>query len=152
MAGMATGFLAERLAKATAIPAEQRSADVRAFIETCRLQEEVVEELRMPEVLDANVLEGLLSRWSVAAALKLIRSHFVSLGGSTLKHAPQLHTFALTMLHLRTRLEATGNRPSDRAHELTELLEGDPSLETFATLAGLPSVKKERGTFGMKAQ
>ena len=69
------GFLAGRLAKASAVPAEQRSADVRAFIETCQLQAELAAELGLPEVAGLNVLMGLRSRWSAAPALKLVRSH-----------------------------------------------------------------------------
>ena len=37
------GFLADRLAKASAVPAERRSTEVCAFIETCQLQAELVE-------------------------------------------------------------------------------------------------------------
>ena len=144
-AAATTGFLAERLAKATAVPAEQRSTDVRAFIETCRLQAELVEELGLPEAIDGNVLGELWSRWSAAPALKLARSHFVG-SGAPLFHSPQLLAFAANMLYGRTSFGPTGTLPSDLGRELTELLEGDPSLESFAILAAvLPASDSKRG-------
>ena len=146
MAAPAPGFLAERLAKASAVPAEQRSADVRAFIETCRLQAELVEELGLPEVLDESILVALWTRWSAAPALKLVRSHFVSPGGTPLMHPPQPHHLSVIVVYNRISFGRTGTLPSDLGRELTELLEGDPSLEMLAVLAaGLPSVEKERG-------
>ena len=149
MAAPTAGFLAERLAKAEAVPAEQRSADVRAFIETCRLQAELVEELGLPEVVDVNVVKGLRSRdrlttWSAARSLKLVRSCFVSLSGP-LMHTEQLHQLALCNVYMRTSSRRTGTFPPDMP-ELTELLEGDPSLETFAVLAaGLPAAETGSG-------
>ena len=83
------GFLAERLAKASALPSEQRSADVRTFIEVCRLQAELVEELGLPSVLSVDVFNGLRGRWSAAPALKLVRSHFICIG-KPLMADPQL--------------------------------------------------------------
>ena len=143
----APSFLAERLAKASAVPAEQRSADVRAFIETCRLQAELVEELGLPEVIDDDaVIKGLQSRWSAAPALKLLRSHLVSPSGSLLRHLFQLHQFATAVVYMSTSSGASGTLPSDLGRELMELLERDPSLETLAILAaGLPGVEKDRG-------
>ena len=83
MAAPPAGFLAERLAKASAVPAEQRSADVRAFIETCQLQAELVEELGLPEILDdTQELCELGRQWTGAPALKMVRSHFISPSGS----------------------------------------------------------------------
>ena len=145
MAAPGIGFLAERLAKAEAVPAEQRSADVRAFIETCRLQAELVEELGLPAVIDNTVL-GLqtLSRWSAHAAhaLKLVRAHIVGLA----IHKPQLNEFATTVLLMCTSYGRTGTMPSDLGHELTGLLELNPNLEAFALLAaGLPGVLEDRG-------
>ena len=128
MAGQTAGFLAERLAKARVIPAEQRSADVRAFAKTCRLQAELVEELGLPsEVLGDNISHELVHRWSTAPALKLARSHFVG-SGLPLDHSPPLHEFATISLYVRTSLVKTGYPPRDLRQELTELLEGDPSL------------------------
>ena len=144
MAEPTAGFLAERLAKASAVPPEQRSADVRAFIETCQLQTELVEELGLPEVIDKTVLEGLWDRWTAAPALKLVRSHMVSAcSGRPLQHTPQLHTLATIKLHV---CASTGTDPSNLGPALTDLLEGDPGLETFAILAaGLPFMKLDRG-------
>ena len=140
------GFLAERLAKAAAVPAEQRGADVRAVIETCALQTELAEELGLPEVVSPTVIMERWSRWSAAPALKLARSHLLSPGGNTLLHSPQLHTFATYFLYLRTSYGRTGTLPIDLGPELAELLERDPSLETLAVLAaGLPCVHKDRG-------
>ena len=143
------GFLADRLAKASAVPAEQRSADVRAFIETCRLQAELVEELGLPETVSDEYHEwtDCYSRWTAAPALKLLRSHFIS-PGEPLRHSPQLHNFAACNVYMRTRFGRTGTLPHDLGHEATELLEGDPrarpSLETFALLAaGLPAVNTD---------
>ena len=117
---------------------------MRAFIETCRLQAELAEELELPEVADLNVVAGLRSRWSCAAALKLVRTHVISPGAPVL-HFPELHHLATTMLFMRTSYRRTGIFPSDLGHELTELLEGDPGLEMFAVLAaGLPVVRKDR--------
>ena len=148
MAATAAGFLAERLAKASAVPAEQRTADVRAFIETCRLQAELAEELGLPEDVDITSerdLPDLSGRWSSAAALRFVRSHLISCG-ATLRQNPQLYGFAAYNLYTRTSFGATGTLPSDLGHELTVLLEGDPGLETFAILAaGLPGVKTDRG-------
>ena len=144
------GFLADRLAKASAVPAEQRSADVRAFIETCQLQAELVEELELPATINLNndVVVRLWSRWTAAPALKLVRSHFIS-PGPPLMHSPHLNGFASLYVLLRVRLQNNEYLPSNLGHELTELLEGDPSLETFAILAaGLPSLKKDRGWGG----
>ena len=135
-------FLAGRLAKASAIPAEQRSADVRAFIETCRLQEELLEELRLPKFVSLDT--DVLSRWSAVPALKLVRSHFISPSGP-IPHSPELRGFASYSIYMRTSFGCTGILPSDLGHELTELLEADPSLETFAILAaGLPGVRDEQ--------
>ena len=144
MAAQPAGFLAERLAKASAVPAEQRSADVRAFIETCRLQTELAEELGLPEVIDRNVIEGLRSRWTAAPALKLVRSHLVSVyGGSPLEHTPQLYDLATAMVYAHA---STGTFLSELGPALTDLLEGDPGLETFAiSAAALPAIKRDRG-------
>ena len=147
MAGATSGFLAERLAKATAIPAEERSADVRAFIETRQLQAELAElaeELGLPEVIDGNTLEVLQDWWTAAPALKLVRSHLVSvLGGQPLEHTPQVHDLAVIMLCVRA---STGNDPSDLGPALTDLLERDPGLETFAiSAAALPVIEPNCG-------
>ena len=142
------GFLADRLAKASAVPAEQRSADVRAFIEICRLQAELVEELGLSEFEgDPQVWRDSWSRWTAAPALKLLRSHFIS-PGEPLRHSPQLHNFAACNVYMRTSFGRTGTLPHDLGHEATELLEGDPrarpNLETFALLAaGLPAVNTD---------
>ena len=144
MAAPPAGFLAERLAKASALPAEQRSADVRAFIETYQLQTELAEELGLPEVISIDVVVGLRSRWSAAPALKLVRSHLVSLcGGEPLQHTPHLHNLAAMMLTMRA---STGFFQGDLGPALTELLEGDPGLEKFAiSAAGLPRKKPDHG-------
>ena len=140
------GFLAERLAKAAAVPADQRSPDVRAFIETCRLQAELMEELGHPDM--ASVMESgnsFFGQWLAAPALKLGRSHLVS-PGVPLLYAPELHYLATNSLYNRTSFASTGTLPSDLCHELAELLEGDPGLEAFAILAaGLPGVKNRPG-------
>ena len=147
MTAPTAGFLADRLAKASAVPAEQRSADVRAFIETCRLQAELLEELGLPESSSGDFHEWRDScgRWTAALALKLVRSHFIS-PGSPLRHSPQLLDFAAYNVLMRTSFGRTGTLPHDLGHEATELLEGDPGLKTFAILAaGLPGLRKDRG-------
>ena len=97
------GFLATRLAKAEAVPAEQRSADVRAFIETCRLQAELLEELGLPESSSRNLHEwkDFCGRWTAAPAMKLVRSHFI-IPSTPLKHSPALHSFAGYTALMRT--------------------------------------------------
>ena len=128
MAEQTSGFLAERLAKASAVPAEQRSADVRAFIEICRLQAELVEELGLSEFEgDPQVWRDSWSRWTAAPALKLVRSHFISLG-TPLMSVLSLHSFATFNVYARTSYGLTGTFPSDLGQEMTELLEGDPGL------------------------
>ena len=140
------GFLADRLAKASAVPAEQRSADVRAFIETCRLQVELAEELGLTELFDDEAFEDVLDRWSAAPALRLVRTHLLGPVGAPLVSAPALHVAATNILYAHTSWRDTETLPSDLGHEWAELLKGDPSLEMFATLAaGLPGVKKDRG-------
>ena len=148
MAAPPAGFLAERLAKASAVPAEQRSADVRAFIETCALQAELAEELGLPEDFSGTLLEWreCWGRWSTAAALKLARSHFVSPSSFFLLHAPQVHDFATYNLYVRTSWGRTGTFPSDLGRELAGLLGDDPGLHAFAILAaGLPGAMRGRG-------
>ena len=113
MPSVTTGFLAERLAKASAVPAEQRSADVRAFIETCRLQAELVEELGLPEVFNcSSQIDALASRWTAGPALKLVRSHSIS-HCSRLEHCPQLQRFAYNMMLVYTSFRPTGTLPTD---------------------------------------
>ena len=104
---VAAGFLAERLAKASAVPAEQRSADVCALIESCALQAELVEELALPDRTD-DLDAAVWRRWSPAAPLKLVRSHFVSPSSCFLDLSPQLQTFATFNLYQRT----SSRRPS----------------------------------------
>ena len=146
MAAPHPGFLAERLAKVQAVPAEQRGADVRAFIETCRLQADLAEELGLPEVVYTGEWRDYWGRWSAAPALKLFRSHFISPRGDPLMHSPQLQVSAFESVHKRTSYGRTGTLPVDLGRELVELLERDPSLETLAVLAaGLPGVEQGRG-------
>lgn len=149
MAGHTAGFLTERLAKATAIPAEQRSADVRAFIESCQLQAELVEELRLPEVMSAGTdVREFMGRWSAAPALKLVRSFLISPSAGPLMHACPLHRLAMLDIFndatVQIKIEGTGYYPLDLGRKLLELLEREPRLEMLAILAaGLPGVIKE---------
>ena len=74
---------------------------MRAFIETCRLQAELAEELGLPDldqVTSKRESVDLCGRWSAAPALKLLRSHFIS-PGVTLKQNPELHHFAAFNLY-----------------------------------------------------
>ena len=154
MEAQTDGFLEDHLAKASAIPAEQRSADVRAFIETCRLQAELAEELGLPVALDDDFPEWSDScgGWTAAPALKLVRSHFVIPSTPLVTRAQQLYHFAAYGVFMRTSFRRNGDLPSDLGHELVELLERDPGLETFAVLAaGLPGVKEEARGWGRGA-
>ena len=139
------GFLAGRLAKASAVPAEQRGADVRAFIESCALQAELAEELALPEGI-GNWDAAVWPRWTAAAALKLVRSHFVSPSSAVLAHSPQVLYFAIYSLYQRTSWGRTGECPADLGRELAELLAEEPGLQVLAYLAaGICGVSNDRG-------
>ena len=119
---------------------------MRAFIETCQLQEELLEELGLPEDdSDTSQWNEFWDRWTAAPALKLVRSHFISPVGP-LMHAPALYLFAMQSVYKRTSYGHTGTLPHDMGLELMQLLGGDPSLHTLAILAaGLPIARKDNG-------
>ena len=84
------GFLQERLAVAKALPYERRTPDVSAFIETCRLQQEVADALDLPARLTTQVDP----QWTCALALKFARALYVDEGQQALAWSPRLHEYA----------------------------------------------------------
>ena len=99
-------FLQERLAAAAAIPPERRSADVSAFLESCQLQQEVLEALQASGG----------SQFRYIKALKLDRARYVSLG--IVSFTPVLiHFFAWPPTwspERGGRRSAAGPRPAER--------------------------------------
>lgn len=67
------GFLRERLKAAAAVPLERRGPDVAAFLETCQLQQELVEALDLPAAAARSV--AVDERWTCVRALKFTRAH-----------------------------------------------------------------------------
>lgn len=96
------GFLQERLAAAKAIPLERRTPDVSAFIETCRLQQEVAEALELPAVPTTTVESSGSEVFSL----------YVDEGiTSPLAWSPRLHSYAhdqLVALSMRGKLFHAG--------------------------------------------
>ena len=84
----ATEFLDARLAAAAAIPPESRSADVLAFLECYRLEQEVLTALKAPGY-----------QWQVTDGLKLARADYIAIGGclhpDQLQRAVAPHTSSL---------------------------------------------------------
>ena len=126
------GFINARLAAAAAIPPEQRSADVAAFIEYCQLQQEVLEASEAPGYT-----------WQCTDALKLVRAEYISPGGVLFYSQKLLASVAQRFcLLVRGHMDANNYdcdgqawRPGGLGQAILRALQQDPQLVTWATVA-----------------
>ena len=138
-------LLEERLAKAAALPPDQRSPEVAAFIECAALQAETAQLLaqRPPRSVAARRQHWLL------ISLKIVRSHCLSPGQGPLGYRPSALKVACD------RLFELCEMPSDsisnsRAAAITALLQRDSNLDTLLRVAaGLGVARLEGDEAGM---
>lgn len=114
-----SGFLHARLAEAAAIPPERRSVDVSAFLESCRLQQEVLEAVEKTGQLQC------------IDALKLARAEYISLAGMVY-YSPELQQF------LAEKVDGLLSGQGDVGQQVIQLLREDARLINWAqVMAGL---------------